>query len=288
MFVLSDYDDAKPLYDHSLAIGERIFGLEHHDVMRTSSPGVFDALGLLKPYDVPEVGKKRLGGPGDGGYVLLDDLESIGAVYSIGIGTDVSFDEELAKLGKEVFMFDHTINGPPLSHPNFRFVREGAGKENDEFAAIYTIEHQIQKLGHVGRGDLILKIDVEGAELDIFSSISSQTLQHFRQMTMELHSIQNIGDPNFRAKFTAAFSRINSLFTLFHVHANNHGSIGFVHGLIVVDTLELSYVRSHLVKRQDSTTIYPTVFDFPNWASRPDYLLWFYPFLPTPKVGEGP
>jgi hypothetical protein len=186
-------------------------------------------------------------------------------------------------MGKQIFMFDHTVDGPPVNHPNFHFFRHGAGKENDETAALYTIEHQIGRLGHAGRNDLLLKIDVDGVEYDIFSAMSTDTLLHFRQITMEIHGVLKLGDPAFRAKFVAAFSRINSVFTLFHVHANNYGDIGFVDGFIIADVLELSYVRSDLVEREISQTIYPTVLDFPNWPPRPDYLLWFHPFLPVPK-----
>ena len=246
------------------------------------SRGVFDALRLLTPYDVP-LTKKRIGRSGDGGYVLIDDFDRVGAVYSIGLGNDVSFDEELAKMGKEIFMFDHTVDSPPASHANFHFFRQGAGKENDDTAGLYTIEHQIRALGHHERSDLILKIDVEGAELEIFPTISRETLLHFRQMVMEIHGLLYLGDAAFRAKFVATLSRINSVFTLVHVHANNWGSIGFVDGFAVADTLELSYVRSDLMESDASKTIYPTMLDFPNCPQRPDFLLWFYPFLPAPK-----
>lgn len=244
---------------------------------------VFDALGLMTPFDIPHLNKKRFGCSGDGGYVLLDDFDDVSAIYSIGIGNQVSFDEELANMGKEIFMFDHTVDGPPVKHANFHFFRQGAGKVNDEAAALYTIEHQIRRLGHEGRSDLVLKIDAESAEFDIFSTMSRETLRHFRQITMEVHGLLNLGDPTFRAKFVAALSRINSVFTLFHVHANNYGNIGFVDGFVVVDVLELSYVRSDLTEREISKTIYPTLVDFPNWPPRPDYLLWFYPFVPVPN-----
>jgi len=60
------------------------------------SSEVFDALGLMTPYEVAPFNKKRIGWARDGGYVLLDDFDDVGPVYSIEIGGQVSFDETLA------------------------------------------------------------------------------------------------------------------------------------------------------------------------------------------------
>jgi hypothetical protein len=248
---------------------------------------VFDALGLMTPHDIVPFNKKRVGWARDGGYVLLDDFDDVGAVYSIGIGGQVSFDETLANVGKHIFMFDHTIERLPVEHANFHFFREGVGAANDEAAAIFTLENLVRRHGHAGRADLLLKMDVEGAELDIFPAVSRETLRHFRQIVFEVHGLLGLGDPAFRAKFVAALSRINSEFTLFHVHANNYGNIGFVDGFAVADVIELSYVRSDLVEKKISTGIYPTPIDFPNRPQRPDHLLWFYPFLPVGNAANG-
>ena len=46
---------------------------------------VFEALRHLVPRDVPGVGKVRIGGPHDGGYVLLDRLDPAQVVMSFGV-----------------------------------------------------------------------------------------------------------------------------------------------------------------------------------------------------------
>ena len=77
--------------------------------------------------------------------------------------------------------------------------------------------------------------------------------------------------------------RINNLFTLFHVHANNYdGSdlLYIVSGIPVSNILELSYAKTINIHSSTSQTIYPTALDFPNVRGK-DKLLWFYPFLPT-------
>ena len=244
---------------------------------------IFDALGLLKPYDIAGRAKKRIGWQGDGGYVLLDDLDAANIVYSLGIGGQVSFDLELAEMGKDIFMFDHTIDGPPQDHPKFHFFKQGIASVDEEAASLYTLGHLIQRLGHDGRSDMILKVDIEGAELEVLSAMPSEILRQFRQVTMEVHALHRLGDAAYRAAFSTAFSRLNADFTLFHIHANNYEPLGLVDGHTVANVLELSYVRTDLVERTASRTVYPTALDFPNWPPQPDHLLWFYPFLPLPE-----
>ena len=64
-------------------------------------------------------GKRRVGGPNDGGYVMLNDLDRIGVCYSLGIGFEVSWDLEMAEWGALVYQYDNTVDGPPSPIPIF-------------------------------------------------------------------------------------------------------------------------------------------------------------------------
>ena len=123
---------------------------------------VLRALALLQPCDGAGLQKRRLGVPYDGGYVLVDDFASVGAAYSFGIGSEVSFDRNLAELGIPVRMFDHTVEGPPNLHPLFGFRKVGLGATDDAGASLFTLEHHLRHHNDTGRTDLLLKIDVEG------------------------------------------------------------------------------------------------------------------------------
>jgi hypothetical protein len=48
----------------------------------------------------------------------------------------------------------------------------------------------------------------------------------------------------------------------------------------ITDALELTYIRSDLVSRASSRTIYPTELDRPNFHPFPDLMLGFFPFMP--------
>lgn len=67
------------------------------------------------------IGKKKilLGIKKDGCYVLLDDLQNIKIAYSFGISYKIQFDEELAKRGIDVYMYDHTIKSLPFQKKSF-------------------------------------------------------------------------------------------------------------------------------------------------------------------------
>jgi hypothetical protein len=86
---------------------------------------VFDALSLLRPFDLPGERKVHIGTPGDGSYVMVDRLRPSQPVMSFGVGPSVEFEMEMAERGHAVFTFDHTIDSLPAEHPRFTWFREG-------------------------------------------------------------------------------------------------------------------------------------------------------------------
>ncbi len=242
---------------------------------------VVEALSLLTPYDIDKP-KIRIGPHGDGGYVLVDDISIDQAVVSYGISFEYEFDRELAEKGHDVYMFDHTIEGIRSTTSRMRFFKEGVAGKTDKASSLFSIEDHLHR--HKITGDrLILKMDVEGAEFDAFDAISEKTLNRFEQIVLEIHNVHCLDDAGYRTRFYGMFRKINKYFTLFHVHANNcDGQNGFyaVSGIPVFGIIELSYIKTNLVNRRPSQTLYPTSIDYPNTAHK-DKLLWFFPFLPT-------
>src|SRR5579862_6742486 len=96
-----------------------------------SQGNILRLLRMLRPMRAQGIGQIRLGCGGDGGYVLDDALVGIRDAISIGIGSDVSFDLDLADRGVTVHQYDHTVEGPPATHPNFRFHRTAWAAEDD-------------------------------------------------------------------------------------------------------------------------------------------------------------
>ncbi len=240
---------------------------------------VFDILSLLIPRDVPGCAKIRIGGPGDGGYVLLDRLAPHQIVMSFGVGPTVTFDVDLAERGHMILLFDHTVEGLPQQHPNLHWHRRGLCGETDRAADLATLAEHMALLPH-DTIDPILKIDVEGAEWTALAEADPADLRRFAQITLELHDLFRLREPDFRVRAARMLARLAADFALVHVHANNWGEIGDIGGFRMADTLELTYARRDLFPTAPSRTAYPTPLDTPNCDFRPDIALDFWPFQP--------
>ncbi len=242
---------------------------------------IFEGLSLLTPFDIDKP-KIRIGPQTDGGYVFVDDMTPDQTVVSYGIGAECRLDLEFAQRGHRVLMFDHTIAGVDPRHPGMHFFREGVAGRSNEAEHLYSIADHLVRHRVEGQR-LILKMDVEGSEFDALISTPEDVLLRFEQMVMEVHYLHLLGDPGYRAMFCQLFRKLNRHFTLFHVHANNFDGPDKFHvvgGLPVPCLVELSYVRTALVNRRPSQTLYPTSLDFPNTPQK-DKLLWGFPFLPN-------
>lgn len=248
---------------------------------------VVEALALLTPYDIDKP-KVRLGPLADGGYIFVDDISPDQAIISYGISTEYSLDAEMAAKGHDVYMFDHTIAGITATSERMHFFREGVAGVTDPAASLYTIEDHLSR--HEIAGDrLILKMDVEGAEFAALNAVPEPVLERFEQIALEVHGLHRMEDVTYRETFCTVFQKLSRLFTLFHVHANNHNGPNGLHivsGLPVSSLLELSYVRTSTVKPCPSRTLYPTSLDYPN-VRKKEKLLWFFPFIPTCVTPEG-
>ena len=128
--------------------------------------------------------------------------------------------------------------------------------------------------------DPILKMDVEGAEWDCLAATPRAVLARFAQITLEFHTLFDLAEPAFNARVQKALEALNADFVPVHVHGNNFGKLGEAGGFAVVETLEVTYARRDLFQAVPSATLYPTRFDTPNFDERPDFQLWFFPFLP--------
>ena len=246
--------------------------------MKDVSRAVFDTLRLLKPYDIDRE-KLRVGNPHDGAYIIVDQPPAID-IFSFGINDDTGFEQDMAARGHRLFMFDHTISGLPTEHANFNFKKLGICAEGGDHPALRSLDHHIAAAGAVS-DRLILKIDVEGWEWEVFAQASAALLSRFDQILIEIHWMSRLEESDFRNTVYKALSNINQQFTLYHVHANNCCDIELVGGFPMANVLELSYVRTSMVNRTPSRTVYPTSINKGNHPHYFDLPLLFYPFLPS-------
>ena len=256
-------------------------------MVKSMSPRVFEVLSLLRPFDIDRE-KVRVGGERDGGYIMAD-IATPSAVISFGVGPDVTFEFEMAQRGIPIVLHDHTVEGTPQTHPLFRFNKLGICGEGESGPSLATLGVHLAR-PDIPTDKLVLKIDVEGYEWGVFATMSQEQFSRFDQIVMEIHWLQRLADPGFATKAKAALENLNKQFTLFHVHGNNCSELSIVHNFMVANVLELSFVRTSLVERSPSRTVYPSSL---NQANNPDFHdlpLLFYPFLPSSvddfRIGE--
>jgi hypothetical protein len=234
--------------------------------------------------DVPAVGFVRLGRNTDGGYVQLDDGGKTHAVYSIGIGGDVSWDAAMADCGIEIWQYDHTVAGPPQTHPRFHFQPLGVAAVPSADGTLRTLASLIVENGHAGRRDLILKIDIEGGEWDVFASMPAEQLEQFSQIVLEFHDLHRLNEADRIWRVLEVLTHLHRTHQSVHVHANNWGTMVTIGGITLPDVIEVTYAR-----RSDHTfiqchRIFPTPLDFPNNPERADLFLGVIGFNGTPSV----
>jgi len=226
------------------------------------------------------VGKNfvRVGNHNDGGYIMVDNFRNSGVAYSFGISDDVSWDAVMAARGYEIFMYDPTIDALPATNLKFHFFKQGIAGTDNPKRSLNTPEHFIGVNGHADCDDMILKMDVEGAEWSFLATVASDTLSRFDQMTFEFHSLTQPKSQTAMNVVLACLKKINQTHSLVHLHANNNGIFIILDDKILIpDVLELTYVKTaNYQLADDEDILLPLPIDEPNIKGRPDIPLGFW------------
>ncbi|WP_321892790.1 class I SAM-dependent methyltransferase [Paraburkholderia tropica] len=238
---------------------------------------------LLRPMD--PVGKDfvRKGRPHDGGYLMVDHQLHNAVAYSLGINDDVSWDLDMAALGCEIYQYDHTVDRLPVEHPRFHWFKKGIAASASTDGQFDCLDSLIACNGHAGRTDLILKMDIEGFEWETFEAMSEKTLRQFSQIVLEVHSLV-LGGSKLQSRIARVLEKLYRSHQPVHVHANNHGFVGFVGGVMMPDTMELTYVRRADHQFTLCHRMFPSSFDMRCRRDVPDFFLGALGALPEPEV----
>jgi hypothetical protein len=234
-------------------------------------------LGMLAPERAEGVAKIRVGGPHDGGYVMLDDFRGIEGAYSLGVGPDVGWDMAVAQRGVPVWQYDPTVSGPPVNHPLFTFQPWRIGTQDDPATQTVSLASLIDRNRHES-ADLILKMDIEGAEWDVFARIDPDRLKVFRQILVEFHSLNRVVDPDWLDLATTALAHLTRHHQVVHVHGNNLASIIVAGDLRMTEAFEVTLVRRDAYRLVATGETFPGPFDRANSRVFPDFPLGTFRF----------
>lgn len=223
----------------------------------------------------PEWPKFRMGGSGDGGYVICDLPVKYGLMLGCGMGNNINFEREFAeKYGNVkdpsdilVHAFDGTIaeipGGQPL--PNMEFHQKN-------ISPIPGLYHTTLR-EYENHKNIFLKMDIERHEWTWFNIVSDNMLDNIAQMVIEFHF------PTENLVYPDIFHRIIDKFVIVHVHGNNCCGT-YLEGMTVLpNVVEITFVHKRfftnpLVENDDPV---PSVLDEPN-VPGDDIDLNHYPF----------
>jgi hypothetical protein len=171
----------------------------------------------LQPVALANCTLQRVGSENDGGYLmcgnLLDEVES---AYSYGIGPADDWGCEVSQTHAiPVHQYD-CFNPPQAACASGRsaFHDEcvGARAETVDGKVFDTLARQIARNGDSGK-PLVVKIDIEGAELDALGAAHDSVIDRFDQLAMEIHGHDE--------RFLHLVRRLKRRFHLVHLHFNN-------------------------------------------------------------------
>ncbi len=219
---------------------------------------VAELIEKLKPSAVPG-GLKRFGNVGDGGYLMPDDLGGVVASVSPGVSTECSFDEEVAARGIDVIMADASVDGPPSKNPRFHFLPKFVDINASDQTV--TIDELVSASMVPPEGDLILQMDIEGAEYRVLASLSDDLLKRFRIVIIEFHNLDLMFSRfAFQTIIKPVFEKLTTFHKVVHIHPNNCSRLTKHGSLSVPPVMEFTFYRKD---RTPNGGIAPLAFPHP-------------------------
>lgn len=184
----------------------------------------------------------RLGSERDGGYVVVDKNYKDSFLISGGILDDNNFELALANLGARAHQVDYSIVAPPVSHPSLTFSAERlVGEKSKELAYDVTLDDLVARVSSEKNSELLLKLDIEGSEWDIFETCNS--LDKFNQIYLELHYLDRLANTKFaESSIRALDTLLQSFFPVF-ISGNNCCGYVTLGGYVLPRVMELTLLN---------------------------------------------
>lgn len=209
----------------------------------------------------------RIGGANDGGYLVPNDLAGITACFSPGVDVTATFEKDLWDRGIGSHLADASVDGAPDGLIPLSFTKKYlGGVDNDTYM---TLERWMSKNTKWDK-DLILQMDIEGAEYATILSVPSGFLLQFRIIVMEIHHAHSwFGQVPWDIVKTF-FAKLTKYYHVVHIHPNNNCPFVSVDGFMIPDTFEITLLRRDRSPAVGFADQFPHPLDAPNVLDKPD------------------
>jgi len=246
-------------------------------VKRTPDDELLRLIAKLRPVDCG-FNLIRLGGGGDGGYLIPDDLEAIEYCFSPGVSNVSRFDNDLADRHIKSYLADYSVDGPSVIRPEFTFDKKYLGaSDRDGYFTLETWKHK-----YVGeyKGDLLLQMDIEGAEYEVLLSTSDELLNQFRIAVIEFHALDRLFDPFTFRLVSACFEKLLASFYVIHIHPNNCCGAVRMGRVEIPRVMEFTFFNRRRVRKTIPSRAFPHELDVDNFSKMRPVVLpkcWYEP-----------
>lgn len=209
----------------------------------------------------------RIGGCSDGGYLVPDDLKGIKNCFSPGVADVATFEEDLAARGIRSFMADYSVEGPPARNDYFSFEKKFLGsRDGGVFTTLGSWVHR----NAPEDVEMILQMDIEGAEYGVLLSADTALLKRFRIIVIEFHGLETLAEKRGFELISMAFDRLLQDFDIVHAHVNNCTDPINYAGFELPPVMEFTFHRKDRSRSRKPAVNFPHPLDRPNNTHRPD------------------
>lgn len=99
---------------------------------------------------------------------------------------------------------------------------------------------------------MILKLDIESYEWDVFENLPIKNLKQFKYIVGEFHFSKSS-----KVNYYNILQKLLETHQIFHIHCNNCGNIIKVSGNIICRLLEISFIQKEGYEFTEDNNIYP-------------------------------
>jgi len=163
-------------------------------------------------------------------------------------------------------MVDGSVHNAPSPHPLANFKKlwlsssSGEGRISlNDWVAIEANPFE----------DLVLQMDIEGAEYEALLAASAETINRFRVIVLELHDLRSVMSRMGLTLFMTTIERLKTTHEIVHAHPNNCCAGVNVGGLEWPEVLEITLLRRDRFSQNLGLAELPHPLDMDNTSNRP-------------------
>ena len=204
----------------------------------------------------------RVGGHGNGGYLLPDDLEGVTSCFSPGVSALADFEKDFVARGIKCYLADYSVERAPFADPLIAFEKKFLGCVNND--VFMTLDDWVGRCADPKDNELVLQMDIEGAEYEVLLSTPAALLKRFRIIVVEFHTLDALFQPMGFKLIDAAFQKLGEYFEIVHIHPNNCSRPVSYGRYSVPPVMEFTFLRKDRVHASMPARAFPHPLDHPN------------------------